>query len=114
MAVSSKCTVDPVMRAISCITVDEPAARWIAHEAQARQVPQRLGQRKNAGRIGGEVASQTEILACEQHRRAMVADRAAHQDRIAGANLIEAEPQARAPDSSALKAPMPYEVDRDV
>ncbi len=72
---------------------DKSAASWISHEAQARQVPQRLCQRKDTGRIGGQIAPQTEILACEQHCRPMVANRAAHHHRVAATDLIEAKPK---------------------
>ena len=69
----------------------QTAACRITHETQAGQVDERPGQRQHARRIGCEIAAEAEFFAREKHRRAVIPDRPADQNQVAGGYGLEAQ-----------------------
>ena len=92
--VSSRYTPSPAACTISCITVAIPPR---VGSRMKRSPLQRASssEGQHARRIGLQVAAQAELLAGEHDRDAVIAHRAADDDRVAGADLAHAEPQVR-------------------
>ena len=72
----------------------ESTARGIVHESQPCQPHQGLRLRQHTRRVRFEVAAQPEFLARQHDRRAVVADRTADYDAIAGTHKIRCKASA--------------------